>query len=125
MDEIVSKNKLYDTNLGFWHDCKESPEAKRKKKDEEFQKERQAVLLDQRKLKVGKLKTPVYCFECVKANLPTQPCEHMIRDGFEVGTDGGDFYSDTFKATERRKYLQDKIKKMKHKPTKKGLDSFV
>lgn len=127
MDEVVSKGRIWDTNLGLWHDCKESPDAKRKKQNEEFKKEREAILLEERKRKVGKLKTPIYCHLCAKAHKPNNPCDHMIQDGFEIGVDGGDFYADTFKANERRKYLKDKLKKgeLKRKPSKKGLDGFV
>jgi len=113
MDEVISKNKLFDTNLGIWHDCKKSPEAKRKKKEQEFKKQREKELLEMRKEKVRKLKTPVFCHACNKAFRPKEPCKHMIADGFEIGVDGGDFYSDTFKAIERRKYLKSKMKEKK------------
>lgn len=113
MDEIVSKNKLFDTNIGIWHDCQKSPQAKKKKKHEEFLKKRESELLEMRKEKVRKLKTPVFCHSCGKALRPNQPCEHMIADGFEIGVDGGDFYADTFKAEERRKYLKNKRKEDK------------
>lgn len=117
MDENVSKSRIWDTNMNFWHDCKESPDAKKKKQNEEFAKQRQKELLEQRKFKAAKLKTPIYCVECEGSVKPYEPCKHMIRDGFEVGKDGSDFYSDSFKARERREQLKAKKKKT-------SLDSF-
>ena len=107
---------MWDSNMNFWHDCKESQQAKKKMKDEKFQKE----LLEIRKQKVAILKTPVYCFHCQKSIKPIQPCKHMKEDGFEVGKDGSDFYSDSYKARDRRKYLKKKMKVKK----KISLDSF-
>ena len=123
MDEVTSKYKTWDTNLGLWHDCKESPEAKRKKANEEFKKEREEQLLKQRQQKANLLKTPVFCYQCKCARYPIDPCEHMIADGFEKGVDGSNFYSDTFESIERRKYLKQKMKTAKE-PQKINLDSF-
>jgi len=120
MDENTSKSKLWDTNMNFWHDCKESPQAKKKIKDDEFAIERKEVLLEEKRRKVGKLTTPIYCVACSKSFKPNEPCKHMIEDGFELGVDGGDFYSDSFKAKERRKLIK---KKIQH-ATKTTLDSF-
>jgi len=120
MDENTSKSKLWDTNMNFWHDCKESPQSKKKIKDEEFTKERKAFLLEEKHRKIGKMKTPLFCFNCNKAQYPSQPCNHMLEDGFELGVDGGDFYSDSYKATERRKFLR----KQKSNSPKSTLDSF-
>lgn len=113
MDEIVSKNRLYDTNIGIWHDCKESPQAKKKKKDEAWLKKRQEILKNERKKKIEKLTTPIHCHACNKSYRPNEPCKHMIEDGFEIGKDGSDFYADTFKATERRNYLKKKREEKK------------
>jgi len=117
MDESTARSRMWDDNLNLWHDCKESPEAKRKKQNEEFAKQRKKDLLDQRKFKVAKLRTPIYCVECAKSVKPYLPCKHMIRDGFEVGKDGSDFYSDNFNARDRREQLKKKKKKI-------SLDSF-
>lgn len=116
MDEITSKTRMWDSNMNFWHDCKESPQAKKKKKDEEFQKE----LLGIRKQKVALLTTSIFCFHCQKSVKPIKPCKHMLEDGFEVGVDGSDFYSDSYKAKARRKLL----KKQKKTKKKISLDSF-
>ena len=123
MDENLGKSKLWDTNMNFWHDCKESPQAKKKIKDDEFVKERKEILLEEKMRKIGKLKTPVFCINCGKAQYPSQPCKHMLEDGFELGVDGGDFYSDSYKATERRKILKKNNLKLK-KPNRSTLDSF-
>jgi len=120
MDEISGKTRLWDSNMNFWHECTKSPQAKKKKKDEEFQKE----LLQIRKAKIALLKTPVFCFHCQKSVKPIQPCKHMLEDGFEVGVDGSDFYSDSYKARDRRKYLKKKMKKIKKLKKKISLDSF-
>ena len=107
---------MWDSNMNFWHDCKESPQAIKKKKDEEFQKE----LLGIRKQKVALLTTSIFCFHCQKSVKPIKPCKHMLEDGFEVGVDGSDFYSDSYKAKARRKLL----KKQKKTKKKISLDSF-
>lgn len=126
MDEVVSKSRLWDTNMNFWHDCKESPQAKKKKLDAEWKKKRDEVIRAERIRKINKLKSFVFCFQCNKGIKTATPCKHMIADGFEVGRDGGDFYSDSFKAVERRKYLKKQMKKSKNiKPKKSGLDGFV
>ena len=33
LDENTSKSKIWDGNIGIWHDCKESPQAKKQKAD--------------------------------------------------------------------------------------------
>lgn len=109
-DEITAKNKVWDNNLNLWHDCKKSPEAKRKKENEEF-------AINQRKFKVARLKTPVYCIECNHAVKLYEPCNHMIRDGFRIGIDGSDFYSDSYVSVSRREQLKNSQKKI-------SLDSF-
>lgn len=123
MDEVVSKNRLYDTNIGTWHDCKESPQAKKKKADEEWRKKREEVLLEERKKKKHKLTTPVYCPSCNESIKPTTPCNHMREDGFELGVDGAGFYDDSKKSEERRKQLKEKMK-VKTKPKPMNLDRF-
>ena len=122
MDETTSNGKIWDTNLGLWHDCEKSPEAIKKNKDAEFLKERQEILREQILRKIGKLKTPIYCVGCGKARYASEPCKHMIADGFELGVDGGDFYSDSYKAKDRRKYLRSIKEKKLIK--KHNLDSF-
>lgn len=125
MDENVGKSRLWDNNMNFWHDCKESPEAKKKEADLMWKKKRAAVLKEERQKKIIKLKTPIYCVKCVKSFKPIEPCKHMIEDGFELGVDGGDFYADTFKAIERRRQLQEKKNQSKQQKNKASLDKFI
>lgn len=122
MDETTAKSKLWDTNLGLWHDCKESPQAKKKKADQEWKNKREKILLEERKKKIIKLKTPIFCLACQKSYKPNQPCKHMIDDGFELGVDGSDFYSDTPKAIARREQI--KAKKKRESKKKSQLENF-
>ena len=124
MDETTGRSRMWDTNMNFWHDCKESPQAKKKQKDEKFQRERQEFLRNARQEKIKKLKTPIFCNWCNKSIPAYEPCDHMIADGFEVGVDGSDFYSDSFKAKERRKFLKDRMQQKLKEKTKPKMDSF-
>jgi len=123
MDENTSKGKLWDTNMGLWHDCKESPQAKKKIADTEWTEKRDEVLREERRGKVMKLKAIIFCSSCNKGIQASNPCEHLLADGFEVGVDTANFYSDSYRSTERRKLLRQKNKR-KDKPNTTSLDSF-
>jgi len=114
LDENTSKTKIWDGNIGIWHDCKESPQAKKQKADSDWSKKRDEVLRHERLNKIAKLKAVIFCYHCEKGIKASSPCKHLIEDGFEFGKDGGDFYSDSYKSKQRRKLL--KKPKIKNTP---------
>jgi hypothetical protein len=102
-NEQTGKWKIWDNNLGIFHNCPENISDQREKDEYEARKK---LLKDKKMIS----KIPLFCITCQKSFLPREPCSHILADGYIVGKDDSRFYANTKQAEEKRNLIKKQLK---------------
>ncbi len=114
MEENTSKGKLFDNNLGIWHNCTKRPVGgSGDPKEEYWKKQKQIDEWMEKFFKYYRYMIPVWCSFCRMGYKPNSVCGHILSEGYKEGVHGCDFFSDSYKWKEYRvayKLHQEKLK---------------